>query len=151
MWGSLAGPPQGRLWKPKTIHGKKKKRQDPNPRNPGKNRGSGYRRRNTSRIPILCKDSYVASLVLVNKRSTIQTGMAPHHVRLSSGIVHHQVTRTHSVVDIDDEFVVVQRTCSARLANDLLKSHKRSRRGMGTSTVLNQNLQGPVLTQVDLL
>jgi hypothetical protein len=68
-----------------------------------------------------------------------------------SGIVHHEVTRTHSVVGIDDEFVDVQRTSGAGLENDLQNSHKNFRRRMIISTALNQNPQGVVLMKVDLL
>ena len=65
-----------------------------------------------------------------------------------SGIIHHQVGRPHSVVRVENEFVVIQRTRGARLTNDLPKSHKRAQRGIRMFTVPNQNLQGVVLVSV---
>jgi hypothetical protein len=80
-----------------------------------------------------------------------QCAWTPFHIYLFSGIVHHEVTRTHGVVSIDDEFVEVQRTYGTGLANDLQNSHKRSRRRIIISTALNRNPQGVVLMKVDLL
>jgi len=47
---------------------------------------------------------------------------------LFSGIVHHQVDRSSSVVGIDNEFVGAdtERTCGARFCNDLSRSHRKS-------------------------
>ena len=82
---------------------------------------------------------------------TFQNTSRLYHTHSFSGIVHHQVTRTHSVVGIDDKLVIVQRTGGTGLANHLQEHQERSRRRMGKSSILNQNQQELALTKVGLL
>lgn len=75
-------------------------------------------------------DGYVASFACGNENANNpiipNQAWTPYHVRFFLGIIHYQVTWTYSVVGVDDKLVVVQRTCAARLANDLQECYKKT-------------------------
>ena len=78
--------------------------------------------------PLFALNSYVAWLACSRRKvynpNTLKYTWTPSHINLLSRIIYHEVSRTHSVVGIDDEFVVVQRIYEAGLSNDLHNSHK---------------------------
>ena len=98
--------------------------------------------------PLSALDNHVVSFAYsrqkVRSPNALKYMWTPSHISLFSGIIYNEVSRTHSVVGINDEFLAVQRTCGVGLANDLQNSHKKSRRMM--SIALNQTPQGVVLT-----